>query len=51
MTADWLVKERLVANKRKKKRKEKSKLVSKGNDLLERKGYPVRYGIFIAIIH
>ena len=52
MTADWLVKERLVAKKLKeKKRKEKSNLVSKGNDLLERKGYPVRYGIFTAIIH
>ena len=52
MTADWLVKERLVAKKKKKKkRKEKSNLVSKGNDLLGRKGYPVRYGIFTAIIH
>ena len=47
MTADWLVKERLVANKT----KEKINLVSKGNDLFERKGCPVRYGIFIAIIH
>ena len=54
---DWLVKERLVANKLKekrrkeKKKKKKKNFVSKGNGLLERKGYPVRYGIFRAIIH
>ena len=44
---DWLVKERLVANKLKEKRIKK---IWFKKEMVERKGYLIRYGIFKAKI-
>ena len=41
---DWLVKERLVANKLKEKRRKKNIWFKK--EMVEIKGYLIRYGIF-----
>ena len=40
---DWLVKERLVANKLNEKRRKKNNLVSKGNGGKKRLSYKIRY--------